>query len=117
MTDIKEKMNRMDRANYNRLQASITPTQNKINKEKARLQTIVTEATNKIKAWEEEIVDFKALAAGIEAKYKEEEVTTTVGTEETEDEALDSEVTAAPIVDDIPSFGAGEDEKDSVPFM
>lgn len=117
MTDIKEKMNRMDRANYNRLQASITPTQNKIDKEKAKLQTIVIEATNKIKAWEAEIVDFKALAAGIEDKYKKAGVTATVVTEETVDEALDSGVTAAPIVDDIPSFGAGEEEKDSVPFM
>ena len=117
MTDIKEKMNRMDRANYNRLQASITPTQNKINKEKAKLQTIITEATNKIKAWEEEIVDFKDLAASIEDKYKKEGVTATVVTEETVNEALDSEVTAAPIVDDIPSFGAGEEEKHSVPFI
>ena len=117
MTDIKEKMNRMDRANYNRLQASITPTQNKINKEKAKLQTIVTEATNKIKAWEEEIVDFKALAASIEDKYKKEGVTATVVTEETVNEALDYEVTAAPIVDDIPSFVAGEEEKHSVPFI
>ena len=65
MTDIKEKMNRMDRANYNRLQASITPIQNKINKEKAKLQTIVGESTDKIQAWVAEIVDFKALAAVI----------------------------------------------------
>ena len=117
MTDIKEKMNRMDRANYNRLQASITPTQNKINKEKAKLQTIVTEATNKIKAWEEEIVDFKALSASIEDKYNKEGVIATVVTEEKVDEAIDSGVETAPIVDDIPSFGDGEEEKDSVPFM
>lgn len=117
MTDIKEKMNRMDRANYNRLQASITPTQNKINKEKAKLQTIVTEATNKIKAWEEEIVDFKALSASIEDKYKKEGVIATVVTEEKVDEAIDSGVETAPIVDDIPSFGDGEEEKHSVPFM
>ena len=58
------------------------------------------------------LIIFKALAASIEDKYKEEEVTTTVVTEETVDEALDSGVTAAPIVDDIPSFGAGEEEKE-----
>ena len=114
MTDIKEKMNRMDRANYNRLQASITPTQNKINKEKAKLQTIVTEATAKIKAWESEIADFKSLAKGIEDKYVESTETTT--TEEvitTEVSETTTDVIGAE-VDSIPVFG--EEDKDSVPF-
>lgn len=120
--EVLNSMSKMDRANWNRLQASIKPTQNRINKEKAKLQTVVTELTQKINAWESEIKDFKSLAKTIEDKY----VVTPSEAQPVQESAL--EATEMPsnaisesevgIVDPINPFQTAEEEiTESVPFM